>query len=76
MIVGRPAGLGHAAKAEFIKHGKQDGKTGKAVGMWNHAAAWQECSETASEFPGFHITISFCLACPDEDLPTCPSTRA
>lgn len=33
MIVGRLAGLGHAAKAEFIKHGKQDGKTGKAVGM-------------------------------------------
>lgn len=26
MIVGRPAGLGHAAKAEFIKHGKQDGR--------------------------------------------------
>lgn len=23
MIVGRPAGLGHAAKAEFIKQGKQ-----------------------------------------------------
>lgn len=33
MIVGRPAVLGHAAKAEFIKHGKQDGKRGKAIGI-------------------------------------------
>jgi len=71
MIVGRPAALGSAAKAEFIKHGKRDGKKGKATGMPCTRLTGMLCN-----CPQFCISISFCLAGPDKDSSTCLPTRA